>query len=256
MPDANYPGLSLDKAVAAEAAARAAAQKRAALQNKIAGIKAQIEQIKQACQAGAMTKQGTLYPGCSAAEYGIAGDYSMQDFGVLLALAGLAMEASELLAPEGQELIEGEASSETALGAELAQAEQGLGSLAETPLGKELAADVEQEAELAKPALGSASEAAFKAADDPASIFVKDKHLSSFNGRFSMFATADKSQARSWIAEGLRSDRAVFKSNGLADTFKVEVDMQKVVGTRGQTGIRIIVANDGRVINAFPFKVG
>jgi hypothetical protein len=77
MPDAAYGSMPLDKVVAAEeaarAAARAAAQKRAALQNKIAGIKAQIEQIREACQVGAMTKQGTLYPGCSTAEYGIAG---------------------------------------------------------------------------------------------------------------------------------------------------------------------------------------
>ncbi|ADB30581.1 Hedgehog/intein hint domain protein [Kribbella flavida DSM 17836] len=103
--------------------------------------------------------------------------------------------------------------------------------------------------------LRSASEAAFKAADDPASIFVKDKHLSSFGGRYSKFATTDKAEAQSWIAEGLRSDRASFRPNGLDGTFKVEVDMQRTIGTKGQTGLRAIVSDDGRVINAFPFEV-
>ena len=41
-----------------------------------------------------------------------------------------------------------------------------------------------------------------------------------------------------------------------ADTLKLEVDMGRVVGTRGETGIRAIVVNDGRVINSFPINVG
>ncbi|WP_416069775.1 polymorphic toxin-type HINT domain-containing protein [Streptomyces sp. AK02-01A] len=105
-------------------------------------------------------------------------------------------------------------------------------------------------------AIPSASEAAFKAAENPAGIFVKNKHLSSFEGRYAKFNTADVSEAQSWIAEGLRSRGASFKPNGLDGTFKMEVDMGRAVGTKGQTGIRIIVANDGRVINAFPFNVG
>ncbi|MFH8709320.1 polymorphic toxin-type HINT domain-containing protein [Streptomyces rubrogriseus] len=105
-------------------------------------------------------------------------------------------------------------------------------------------------------AIPSASEAAFKAAENPAGIFVKNKHLSSFEGRYAKFNTADVSEAQSWIAEGLRSRGASFKPNGLDGTFKMEVDMGRTIGTKGQTGIRIIVANDGRVINAFPFNVG
>ncbi|WP_052398283.1 RHS repeat domain-containing protein [Streptomyces sp. NRRL F-5123] len=106
-------------------------------------------------------------------------------------------------------------------------------------------------------ALQMASKAANKAAEDSGSIFVKDKHLSSFEGRYAMFATADKSEAQSWVAEGLRSGKAVFKPNpGIHEdtTFRLEVDMGRTVGTKGQTGIRVVVANDGRVINAFPFN--
>jgi hypothetical protein len=59
---------------------------------------------------------------------------------------------------------------------------------------------------------------------------------------------------QSWVSEGLKSDGAVFKPNSLDDTFKVETGPGRPVGTNGQTGIRAIVSNDGRVINAFPFN--
>ncbi|MEU7166929.1 hypothetical protein AB0A70_20175 [Streptomyces morookaense] len=42
--------------------------------------------------------------------------------------------------------------------------------------------------------------------------------------------------------------------NQLEDTFKVEVDLKRPVGTKGQTGIRIIVTGDGRVFNTLPFN--
>ncbi|MEZ0070628.1 hypothetical protein ABIA32_006681 [Streptacidiphilus sp. MAP12-20] len=110
--------------------------------------------------------------------------------------------------------------------------------------------------DIASGALKDASDAAFKAAEDPASIFVKDKHLASFGGKYAKFATEDISEAQSWVAEALQSDGAVFQTNRLEGTFKVETDLGRTVGTKGQTGIRAIVTNDGRVINSFPYKVG
>lgn len=109
---------------------------------------------------------------------------------------------------------------------------------------------------LPKGAIRVASEAADAAAANAGSIFIKDKHLSTFGGNYAKFATADKAEAQSWVAEALTSDRAVFRSNGLDGTFKVETDMARAIGTKGQTGIRVIVAYDGRVINAFPFNPG
>ena len=103
-------------------------------------------------------------------------------------------------------------------------------------------------------ALQSASDAAKAAADDPGSIFIKNKHLASFGGRYAKFATDNIGEAQSWVSEALNSDGAVFKPNSLDGTFKVETDMGRAVGTNGQTGIRVIVSNDGRVINAFPFN--
>lgn len=69
------------------------------------------------------------------------------------------------------------------------------------------------------------------------------------------FDSTDISEVQGWVADGLRRDSAVFLPNKVQGTFKVEVDMGRVVGTKGQTGIRAIVSNDGRVINAFPFNV-
>ncbi|WP_189220855.1 MULTISPECIES: RHS repeat domain-containing protein [Streptomyces] len=105
----------------------------------------------------------------------------------------------------------------------------------------------------ARPLSGPLS-AASKAAEDPSSIFIKDKHLSSFNGKYAKFDSNNIPEVQSWVAEALQSDRVVLKPNGLEGTFKMEVDMQRSIGTKGQQGIRIIVTDDGRVINAFPYN--
>ncbi|GIF73371.1 RHS repeat domain-containing protein [Asanoa siamensis] len=114
---------------------------------------------------------------------------------------------------------------------------------------------VRQLEERAKGALQQASELAFKAADDPSSIFIKNKHLSTFGGKYAKFDSADISEVQTWVAEGLRSEGAVFKTNG-DGSFKMEVDLQRPIGTRGQTGIRIMVNEAGKVFNAFPIKMG
>ena len=41
----------------------------------------------------------------------------------------------------------------------------------------------------------------------------------------------------------------------LDGTFRIIADAGKVIGVRGQTKIRIIVGEDGKVINAFPVNV-
>lgn len=96
---------------------------------------------------------------------------------------------------------------------------------------------------------------AFKAAQKRSNIFIKNKHLNVGSGNYAKFKTADISIARKWVQEGLRSKNAVFKANpNLAETFRVEVNMGRVIGTKGEKIIRIIVGNDGKVINAFPIK--
>jgi RHS repeat-associated protein len=101
-------------------------------------------------------------------------------------------------------------------------------------------------------ALVRAWDAAFRAADDPVSIFVKDKHLASAGGNGAKFASDDIWQVQDWISRGLKSDAALFLPNELDDTFRVIVPGGGVIGTKGQEFIRVIVTGDGRVINAFP----
>ncbi|WP_222593227.1 hypothetical protein, partial [Cellulomonas composti] len=104
-------------------------------------------------------------------------------------------------------------------------------------------------------ALSRASQAAFRAAEDPASIFVKNKHLASAGGNGAKFATDDIGQVQRWISRGLESDRVQFLPNQVDDTFRAIVPGGGAIGTRGQQFIRVIVTGDGRVINAFPVNV-
>lgn len=103
--------------------------------------------------------------------------------------------------------------------------------------------------------LAEASAAAFRAADNPSSIFIKNKHLASSGIRGGKFASDDIAEVQGWVAQGLRSDGVQFLSNQLDDTFRAIVPAGRAVGTGGQTNIRVIVTNDGRVINAFPVNV-
>lgn len=104
-------------------------------------------------------------------------------------------------------------------------------------------------------ALARASHAAFRAADDPASIFVKNKHMASAGGNSAKFASDDIGQVQGWISRGLQSDGVQFLPNQLDDTFRAIVPGGGVVGTRGQEFIRVIVTGDSRVINAFQVNV-
>jgi hypothetical protein len=61
--------------------------------------------------------------------------------------------------------------------------------------------------------------------------------------------------ARMAIADALRSVDAVFMANSqLPETFRVVTDLDRVVGTKGETVVRVIVSEDGRIINAFPVR--
>ncbi len=103
--------------------------------------------------------------------------------------------------------------------------------------------------------LGEASDAAFSAARTPAAMFIKNKHLASAMGRQAKFATDDIATVQQWISRGLRSDNVQFLSNGIEGTFRAIISNGRSVGTKGQTNIRVILTNNGRVINAFPVKV-
>ena len=103
-------------------------------------------------------------------------------------------------------------------------------------------------------ALARESKAAFEAADNIASFTFSAKHSPGAAGTYSKFASGVNPYKA--VAEALRSERAVFKTNpgGMADRFRVITNLGRVVGSKGQTSIRVVVSNSGRIITAFPVK--
>ncbi len=101
-------------------------------------------------------------------------------------------------------------------------------------------------------ALEEASTAAFRAADNIGDFSVSAKHLSGSGGNWNRFATGvDPNDS---IAQALRSPSAQFLPNG-EGTFKVVTNLGYQVGEKAsQTGVRVIVTTDGRIITAFPVK--
>lgn len=102
-------------------------------------------------------------------------------------------------------------------------------------------------------ALGEASRAAFRAADNVGRWRVSAKHLSGAGGRWNKWA--EGVDVNGSVANALRSDSATFLPNaGSADRFIVRADTGMVVGTRGESFVKVVVSNDGRVITAYPVK--
>nr|WP_307850175.1 RHS repeat-associated core domain-containing protein [Saccharopolyspora sp. HNM0986] len=103
--------------------------------------------------------------------------------------------------------------------------------------------------------LEQASSLAFKAAEKPHEIFIKNKHLSDFGGRYRKFDTTDPQVAQQWVADGLKTPDAIFKPNqGDPDSFQVFADLGRSIGTKGESTVKILVNSDGEVFNAFPVK--
>lgn len=101
-------------------------------------------------------------------------------------------------------------------------------------------------------ALDDASRAAFRAADNVGDFTVPLKHQPWAGGNYGKFA--DGLDQRGLISEALRSDGAMFLQNNRAGSFRVLYDFGRPIGTRGETGLRVIVGDDGRIWTAFPVK--
>lgn len=102
-------------------------------------------------------------------------------------------------------------------------------------------------------ALDEASEAAFRAARGP--ISVKPKHYPGTGGGWSKFAQGVDIDAT--VREALQSPGVIFRPNrdaagNLIPGYRTYTDLGRTVGTRGETGVRVIVTPDGAVKTAFP----
>ena len=103
-------------------------------------------------------------------------------------------------------------------------------------------------------ALDNASKTAFDAAKNNVTTWTpKDKHMvGTTANRSAQFNTNNVSDIQNLVKEALNSPNAKFLPNNVDGSFRVVVDMNKPIGTKGQTSIRIIIGNDGKIWNAFP----
>ncbi|MBX4134248.1 hypothetical protein JMI89_11485 [Frischella sp. Ac48] len=103
-------------------------------------------------------------------------------------------------------------------------------------------------------ALDNASKIAFDAAKNNVTTWTpKDKHMvGTTANRSAQFNTNNVSDIQNLVKEALNSPNAKFLPNNVDGSFRVVVDMNKPIGTKGQTSIRIIIGNDGKIWNAFP----
>ncbi|UAB73126.1 VCBS repeat-containing protein [Vibrio sp. SCSIO 43132] len=102
-------------------------------------------------------------------------------------------------------------------------------------------------------ALNSASNMAYKAASNVHRWTPKDKHLlGSTAKRAAKFNSNSISDVQRVVAEALRSSSARFMKNNADDSFRVVADLGREIGSKGQTSVRVIIGNDGKIWNAFP----
>ncbi|WP_370389326.1 hypothetical protein [Snodgrassella alvi] len=103
-------------------------------------------------------------------------------------------------------------------------------------------------------ALDNASKTAFDAAKNNVTTWTpKDKHMvGTIANRSAQFNTNNVSDIQNLVKEALNSPNAKFIPNNVDGSFRVVVDMNKPIGTKGQTSIRIIIGNDRKIWNAFP----
>jgi hypothetical protein len=101
-------------------------------------------------------------------------------------------------------------------------------------------------------ALEDASGAAFRAAERVGEFSVPLKHLPDAAGRWAKFAEGTNPNAL--IREALSSPYAKFLPNSVESSYKVVTDLGRVVGTNGETRLRVIIGQDGKIWTAFPVK--
>lgn len=102
--------------------------------------------------------------------------------------------------------------------------------------------------------LAEASSSAFRAADNVGDWTVSAKHLPGAGGRWNKWA--EGVDINGAVANALRSDGASFLPNAgsATDRFIVRTNIGTAVGTRGETFVKAVVSNDGRIITAYPVK--
>ncbi|MED0650620.1 MULTISPECIES: hypothetical protein [Aeribacillus] len=84
--------------------------------------------------------------------------------------------------------------------------------------------------------------------------------MKSTGGTYAKFNTTSKSQVNNWVKEGLNSKNASYSLNPEVETknadlsFVVIANLGKVIGTKGQKKIKIVVGWNGKIWTAYPIN--
>ncbi|EQA3420695.1 VENN motif pre-toxin domain-containing protein [Cronobacter dublinensis] len=95
-----------------------------------------------------------------------------------------------------------------------------------------------------------------QAKNDVSNWTPKDKNMIGTSAsRAAQFNTNNIEEIRMLVKDALNSPNALFLPNNQPGSFRVVADLGKPIGTKGQTSVRIIVGEDGKIWNAFPVNV-
>lgn len=87
--------------------------------------------------------------------------------------------------------------------------------------------------------------------------YVKPKHLSNVGGKARKFLGDSKIEAEKILKDSLKNGKIIsITDNGLTKagnaSYEIIIDAGKVIGTRGETSVKIILSEDGGMLSAYP----
>ena len=89
--------------------------------------------------------------------------------------------------------------------------------------------------------------------------YVKPKHLSTTGGNGQKFIGASKAETESILKDALSNGKIVsISDNGLIKvgnaSYEIVIDAGKIVGTKGENLVKIVISSDGGMLSAYPIK--
>ena len=89
--------------------------------------------------------------------------------------------------------------------------------------------------------------------------YVKPKHLSTTGGNGQKFIGASKAEAESILKDALSNGKIIsISDNGLTKagnaSYEIVIDAGRIVGTRGENLMKIVISSDGGMLSAYPIK--
>ena len=93
-----------------------------------------------------------------------------------------------------------------------------------------------------------------KALDNVANFAVSNKHLMDAGGRYAKFNTNSRATVRDLVRIALETGTHVNVDPNNANRFQLFHDFGRVIGTEGQTIIKVVFDRSGRIITSYPVK--